>query len=250
MEIPNTFSANTRKEAEKSSATSDSHHEGKTHSAEIIHWMTKAVQMAREAFLKDEVPVGCIMVYEGHIIGCGRNEVNETKNATRHAELVAADQVIDWCRNLDKDHNAVFKRTTLYVTVEPCIMCSAALRLLSIPRVVYGCRNQRFGGCGSILSIHSDDLIGNGTKFECVSGVFAEEAIQMLKEFYEFQNPNAPNPKIKKSGIRNKNKGTKRKCQEGDLSLDTEQKAQRTCGSDAETKGLPSTLEGDETGVS
>ncbi|XP_071955730.1 tRNA-specific adenosine deaminase 2-like isoform X1 [Antedon mediterranea] len=198
------------------------------HSPEIIHWMTKAVTLAKEALSKDEVPVGCIMVYDEQIIGQGRNEVNETKNATRHAELVAADQVIDWCKSNGKDHVDVFSKTTLYVTVEPCIMCAAALRLLSVPRVVYGCCNQRFGGCGSILSIHSDDLVGNGSKFECISGVFADEAIEMLKEFYEYQNPNAPNPKVKKSGIRNKTKGVKRYSEEDGQSTSANLKTQKT----------------------
>ncbi|XP_071955740.1 tRNA-specific adenosine deaminase 2-like isoform X2 [Antedon mediterranea] len=187
------------------------------HSPEIIHWMTKAVTLAKEALSKDEVPVGCIMVYDEQIIGQGRNEVNETKNATRHAELVAADQVIDWCKSNGKDHVDVFSKTTLYVTVEPCIMCAAALRLLSVPRVVYGCCNQRFGGCGSILSIHSDDLVGNGSKFEVRLHIKSISSLIM-----------APNPKVKKSGIRNKTKGVKRYSEEDGQSTSANLKTQKT----------------------
>lgn len=165
---------------------------------DIEKWMARAFDMAREAMLKGEVPVGCLMIYNNEILGKGRNEVNETKNATRHAEMVAADQVLEWCRRSNQDHRTVCERTVLYVTVEPCIMCAAALRLLSIPVVVYGCGNDRFGGCGSVLDVCSADLPHTGTAFKCVSGYRAEEAVEMLKTFYKQQNPNAPNPKTRK----------------------------------------------------
>lgn len=112
---------------------------------------------ATEALEKGEVPVGCIMVYKNQVIGTGRNEVNETKNATRHAELVAVDQVKLWCEEQCLSFEEVLRECCLYVTVEPCIMCAAALRYLSVPKVVFGCANERFGGCGSILNIHADD---------------------------------------------------------------------------------------------
>lgn len=101
--------------------------------------------------------MGCIMVYKNQIIGTGRNEVNETKNATRHAELVAIDQVKLWCEKRCLCFEEVLGECCLYVTVEPCIMCSAALRYLGVPKVVFGCANERFGGCGSILNIHTDE---------------------------------------------------------------------------------------------
>lgn len=72
------------------------------------------------------------MVYNNEVVGKGRNEVNQTKNATRHAEMVAIDQVLDWCRRSGKSPSEVFEHTVLYVTVEPCIMCAAALHLMSI----------------------------------------------------------------------------------------------------------------------
>ncbi|KAG1963551.1 Cytidine/deoxycytidylate deaminase family protein [Pimephales promelas] len=134
--------------------------------SEIQTWMSKAFDMAIEALENGEVPVGCLMVYNNEIIGKGRNEVNETKNATRHAEMVALDQVLDWCRFRAKDPKEVCEQTVLYVTVEPCIMCAAALRLLYIPLVVYGCINERFGGCGSVMDISSDHLPHTGTTFK------------------------------------------------------------------------------------
>lgn len=165
---------------------------------EIQKWMQKAFEMAKDALDNGEVPVGCLMVYNNEILGRGRNEVNETKNATRHAEMVAIDQVLDWCHCNDKDPGDVFERTVLYVTVEPCIMCAGALRLLRIPLVVYGCKNDRFGGCGSVLDIPADNLPQTGAPFKCISGYRAEEAVEMLKMFYKQENPNAPKSKARK----------------------------------------------------
>uniref|UniRef100_A0A493TK11 tRNA-specific adenosine deaminase 2 n=1 Tax=Anas platyrhynchos platyrhynchos TaxID=8840 RepID=A0A493TK11_ANAPP len=156
-----------------------------------LAFMQRALDVARGALEVGEVPVGCLLVYEGRVLGEGRNEVNETKNPTRHAEMVAIDQVLDWCQQNNKNHEEVFSNSVLYVTVEPCIMCAAAVRLMKIPRVVYGCQNERFGGCGSVLSISSDDMVDTGEPFECMSGYYAKEAVELLKAFYRQENPNA-----------------------------------------------------------
>uniref|UniRef100_UPI00358F275D tRNA-specific adenosine deaminase 2 isoform X1 n=1 Tax=Myxine glutinosa TaxID=7769 RepID=UPI00358F275D len=129
-------------------------------------WMQEAFSMAHEALVNGEVPVGCVMVFKDTVVWRGNNEVNVTKNATRHAEMVAADEVLSWCRQQDLAPDSVFPHTTLYVTVEPCVMCTAALRFLRIKAVVYGCRNERFGGCGSVLSVHSDNLPNTGKSFQ------------------------------------------------------------------------------------
>ncbi|XP_077342837.1 tRNA-specific adenosine deaminase 2 [Lithobates pipiens] len=165
---------------------------------EMKSWMEKAFQMAQDALENGEVPVGCLMVYGNQIVGQGRNEVNETKNATRHAEMVAVDQVLDWCRKNDKNSAQVFENTILYVTVEPCIMCAGALRLLRIPLVVYGCHNERFGGCGSVLNVAADDIPATGAQFQCIKGYSAKKAVEMLKSFYKQENPNAPKSKVRK----------------------------------------------------
>ncbi|XP_060096425.1 tRNA-specific adenosine deaminase 2 [Heteronotia binoei] len=161
-------------------------------------WMDRAINMAKEALENGEVPVGCLMVYNNEIIGKGKNEVNETKNATRHAEMVAIDEVIDWCRQQKEDPEEVFQHTVLYVTVEPCIMCAAALRMMKIPLVVYGCQNERFGGCCSVLDISSAILTNTGETFQCIAGYRSEEAVAMLKTFYRQENPNAPKSKVRK----------------------------------------------------
>ncbi|KAB1275638.1 tRNA-specific adenosine deaminase 2 [Camelus dromedarius] len=168
--------------------------ENKGTDAGIFHFAFQA----REALENIEVPVGCLMVFNNEVVGKGRNEVNQTKNATRHAEMVAIDQALDWCRHSGKNSSEVFEHTVLYVTVEPCIMCAAALRLIKIPLVVYGCQNERFGGCGSVLDIASADLPNTGRPFRCIPGYRAEEAVEMLKTFYKQENPNAPKSKVRK----------------------------------------------------
>ncbi|KAM8832292.1 tRNA-specific adenosine deaminase 2 [Spinachia spinachia] len=165
---------------------------------DIEKWMSCAFDMAKDALQNGEVPVGCLMVHGDQVVGKGRNEVNETKNATRHAEMVALDQLLDWCRRGNLEVSAVCERTVLYVTVEPCVMCAAALRLLHVPVVAYGCRNERFGGCGSVLDVSSAHLPETGTTFKCVPGHRAEEAVEMLKSFYKQENPNAPKPQTRK----------------------------------------------------
>uniref|UniRef100_A0A803VPG2 CMP/dCMP-type deaminase domain-containing protein n=1 Tax=Ficedula albicollis TaxID=59894 RepID=A0A803VPG2_FICAL len=144
-----------------------------------------SVPQAREALEKGEVPVGCLLVYDGEVIGRGRNE------ATRHAEMVAIDRVLDWCKQHERDYREVFPQLVLYVTVEPCIMCAAALRLMSI-----------LSCCGSVLSISSDAMVDSGDPFECSSGYRAEEAVELLKAFYRQENPNAPKSKVRKKDRR------------------------------------------------
>ncbi|NWX90369.1 ADAT2 deaminase, partial [Nothoprocta pentlandii] len=146
---------------------------------------------AREALEHGEVPVGCLLVRDGAVLGQGRNEVNETKNATRHAEMVAIDRVLEWCEQNNKVYQEVFPKIVLYVTVEPCIMCASAVRLMSILFIHAGCETiSRFGGCGSVVNIASGDLVDTGEPFECFSGYRAKEAVELLQAFYRQENPN------------------------------------------------------------
>lgn len=126
-----------------------------------------------------EVPVGCVIVSEGIIIGKGRNRTNESGNATRHAEFEAIDEAL-------ANTTATGSTWELYVTVEPCIMCAAALGIMQIKKVYFGCANPRFGGCGSVLSIHETD----GTAYPVEGGIMKDEAILLLRQFYQRENEN------------------------------------------------------------
>ena len=153
-------------------------------------YMEKALEMAERALDSGETPVGCVFVANGIIIGSGMNDTNRSFNATRHAELVAISEV------LESHPPSVFASTDLYVTVEPCIMCASVLRQYRVRRVFYGCSNERFGGTGSVLSIHSDPSID--PPYSSDGGLYRKEAIMLLRRFYLQQNERAPNPRLKK----------------------------------------------------
>ena len=148
-----------------------------------VRYMTLALKEARLAMESEEVPVGCVIVSkEGDVVATGGNRTTAERNGTRHCEFVAMESLV--CHASLSD----FK---LYVTVEPCIMCAAALRLRGLTEVIYGCANDRFGGCGSIYDTHVlqvEDLPVLNVK----GGVLGEEAVALLKEFYERGNPKAP----------------------------------------------------------
>ncbi|XP_072387718.1 tRNA-specific adenosine deaminase 2 [Diabrotica undecimpunctata] len=155
-------------------------------------FMDKAFFFAKEALSVQEVPVGCVFVYHDNIIALGRNTVNETRNATRHAEINCIEDIVEYSKKNNLDYNQVFQETSVYVTVEPCIMCAAALYDLKIKRIIYGCKNDRFGGQTVF------DVAGVMTPVTEVKGGYrSEEAMDLLKEFYKGVNPNAPPSKVK-----------------------------------------------------
>ena len=156
--------------------------------------MKDALEMARYALERGEVPVGCVVVYQGKVVARGCNEVNISLNATRHAEMVAYDQLVGYCSKQNLPLQDVCSSSVVYVTVEPCIMCSYALRLTGLCKVIFGCRNGRFGGCGSVLDIHSKEVpcVNNSSlkPLEITAGVMGKEAVELLQQFYEGDNPN------------------------------------------------------------
>lgn len=155
--------------------------------------MEDALVEAKKANDINEVPVGCVFVYQNKIIAGACNLVNETKNATRHAEIICIDKVLDYCQMNSFKYNEVFPEISIIVTVEPCIMCAAALYNLNVKEIVYGCANDRFGG-ETVVNV-SNILKSN---IPIRGGIRADEAMKLLKEFYKGENPLAPVPNIKK----------------------------------------------------
>ena len=161
-------------------------------------WMLEALEVARLALDLKEVPVGCIILNEDDVvIATGHNLTNLKMNPTRHAEFEAIEKGIKWCHENNLNWMSVFAKSTLYVTCEPCIMCASALRFAHITKWVYGCSNERFGGCGSVLNIHNESFEQWDHQVEIVKGVKEEEAIKLLQSFYTFENPFATEPKVK-----------------------------------------------------
>ncbi|CCE82199.1 Piso0_001912 [Millerozyma farinosa CBS 7064] len=163
--------------------------------------MSLALFLAFKALLSNETPVACILVEDDKVIAVGYNGTNKTLNGTRHAEFEAIDQALRYFaenkRHAVGEHIVKeFEKVTLYVTVEPCIMCASALRQIGIKRVVFGCANERFGGNGTILKVHQE---GPGQPYNSFGGVLRTESIQLLRNFYIQENTQAPIPKTKKN---------------------------------------------------
>ena len=150
--------------------------------------MLEAFVEARKSLYEfTEVPVGCVFVYEDKIISRGHNLVNKTVNPTRHAEFVCIDETLKYCKDNNLDYKKVFENLSVVVTVEPCIMCMSALYNLKVKEIIYGCKNDRFGGS---TVVDAAEFLKPQTKV--VGGVNEQEAMQLLKEFYKGENPSAP----------------------------------------------------------
>ena len=140
-------------------------------------FMKEAIRQAKKAGKLGEVPIGCVIVYEDQIIGRGYNRRNTDKSTLSHAEITAikrASKVMgDWR----------LEDCTLYVTLEPCQMCSGAIVQARIPRVVMGCRNPKAGCAGSILNLLQMPEFNH--QVEITEGVRGEECSLMLKQFFK-----------------------------------------------------------------
>ena len=169
---------------------------GKPRIMSAVEWMKLALNLAIEAFNVGEVPVGCVFVKNNTVICSGRNSTNLLCNATQHAELVAMRELVKKHGNL----GSLLTGADLYVTVEPCIMCAAALRMTGIRRVFYGCANEHFGGTGSVLSVH-DSLMDGYEKYEIECGMMKNQSISLLRKFYLKENCFAPNPTKKRNRV-------------------------------------------------
>jgi tRNA(adenine34) deaminase len=146
-------------------------------------WMREALKEARNAFEAGEVPVGAVVVSEGRLVGRGHNRVESLKDATAHAEIIAigaaSEALGDW--RLDG--------ATLYVTVEPCMMCLGAIFLSRVSRLVFGTVDKRAGACGGAVRLAGSKYMDRGLTVE--GGLLDGECQGLLLEFFS---------KLRKSG--------------------------------------------------
>lgn len=141
-----------------------------------IHFMKQALRQAKLAYEHGEVPIGCVIVYEGRIIGRGYNRRNTDKCTLAHAEITAirkASKVMgDWR----------LEDCTMYVTLEPCQMCSGAIVQARIPVVYAGASSPKAGCAGTILNILENNEFNHQVKY--YSGLLSEECQNYLKKFF------------------------------------------------------------------
>lgn len=158
-----------------------------------VKYMREAIRQAKKAKALGEVPIGCVIEYRGKIIGRGYNRRKTDKNTLSHAELNAirkASRVMgDWR----------LEECTMYVTLEPCQMCSGAIVQARIPKVVIGCMNPKAGCAGSILNIF--DVPEFNHQVETEKGMLEEECSALLTDFFKELRERNRAEKMKKALI-------------------------------------------------
>jgi len=138
-------------------------------------YMAQALLLAEEAAAAGEVPVGCVIVRDGQIVGRGRNRREEKQSTLSHAEMEAIAQANEILGSWRLDD------CTLYVTLEPCPMCAGAIINARIPRVYYGARDSAMGACGGVLNLFMEEF---PHKPALVGGIMEEECRQVLADFF------------------------------------------------------------------
>lgn len=165
-------------------------------------YMREALRQAKKAGDLGEVPIGCVIVHEGKIIGRGYNRRNTDKNTLAHAEITAINKaskkIGDWR----------LEECTLYVTLEPCQMCAGAIVQARIPQVVMGCMNPKAGCAGSVLNILEMPEFNH--QVDVTRGIMEAECSEMLKDFFA------------RLRIRNKQEKEEKKLAEANASTSTE----------------------------
>ena len=157
---------------------------------EDMDFMKEALALAKEAAAEGEVPVGCVIVRNGQIVGRGRNRRETEKTALGHAEIEA---ISDACRNLGGWR---LWDCTLYVTLEPCPMCAGAIINARIPQVVFGAKDAKYGACGSVCDLFSMEFNHHP---QVTAGVMEQEAQALLTDFFrELRQELKTRPKWKK----------------------------------------------------
>ena len=143
---------------------------------EETYYMEEALALARQAFDAGEVPVGCVIVRNGQIVGRGKNCRETDKTALGHAEIQA---ISDACRNLGGWR---LWDCTMYVTLEPCPMCAGAIINARIPKVICGAKDEKNGACGSVCHLFSMDF---NHKPQIEYGLLEAESKQLLTAFFQ-----------------------------------------------------------------
>ena len=145
-------------------------------SAEELKFMVEAIAQARRGEAEGEVPVGAIAVADGQIVGAGHNEPIKLGDPTAHAEIIAIRAAASTLKTYR------LTAVSIYVTLEPCVMCVGAMINARIARVVYGARDEKAGALGSVYDIGRDGRLNH--RLEVVGGVMEAECAEMMRKFF------------------------------------------------------------------
>jgi tRNA(adenine34) deaminase len=140
-------------------------------------FLQEALELARQAQANGEVPVGAVVVVDGKVLGRGFNSPIRLMDPTAHAEILALREAAAAVENYR------LEAATLYVTIEPCVMCAGALVAARVKRLVFGARDLRFGGVRSKFRLADSELLNH--RLEVVEGVLAGECLELVKKFFE-----------------------------------------------------------------
>ncbi len=140
------------------------------------YYMQQAVTEAKKAYEKDEVPVGSVIVYDGKIIARAYNQRETLLDPTAHAEMIAITQAASHLQNWR------LSNTTVYVTLEPCAMCTGALIQARVKNLVFGAKDEKYGACDSVLGLVNNPRFNH--QLTILSGVLEEECRTLLKQFF------------------------------------------------------------------
>jgi tRNA(adenine34) deaminase len=146
--------------------------------------MEEAVRLAREAGLAGEVPVGAVALFEGRVVGRGKNARESAHDPTAHAELLAIQEA---ARTLGRWR---LTGVALFVTLEPCAMCAGAMVLARIDRLVLGAPDPKAGAIGSLLDLSCDPRLNH--RFPVERGLLGEESSELLKAFFRARRGRTP----------------------------------------------------------
>lgn len=142
-----------------------------------IYYMNLALAEARKAYKKKEVPVGCVIVYNDKVIAKSHNTRQSTKRATNHAEMIAINKA---CKKLKA---WMLDDTSIYVTLEPCLMCTGAIMQSRIKNVIYAASEPKSGALGSVVDISK--VTGFNHTINVKKGVLEEEARTLIQSFFK-----------------------------------------------------------------
>ncbi len=140
-------------------------------------YMNYAFKEAERAFDKEEVPIGCVIVFQNTIIAKAHNQVESLKDPTAHAEILAITSAAEYLNSKQ------LAGCTMYVTLEPCAMCAGAIVLSKIENLFFGAYDIKSGACGSVLNITSNKSLNHECKV--LGGVLDSKCIEILKMFFE-----------------------------------------------------------------